>query len=165
MDAQELQRLKELAEFWAGKYHSSIPAVRQGWREAWDELEAFVCNFAERAVSPAESIQSVEDFLPRDLAPTDAEQRLLEHAADERQKGYAEGRRSAMEELHPQWLKEKERADRAEAKLNWGDTDFGEVPFPGHWVSGWPNVQAYGYITGYRAAVKDIAARQAPEPT
>jgi len=30
---------------------------------------------------------------------------------------HAEGRRSALEELHPQWLKEKERADRAKALL------------------------------------------------
>jgi hypothetical protein len=31
---------------------------------------------------------------------------------------HAEGRRSALEELHPQWLKEKERADRAEAEVS-----------------------------------------------
>lgn len=31
---------------------------------------------------------------------------------------HAEGRRSAMEELHPQWLKEKERAEELQARLD-----------------------------------------------
>lgn len=45
----------------------------------------------------------------------------------------------------------------------WQALDFGDVPFPGHWVASWPMAQQRGYIDGYRAATKDSAARQ-PAP-
>jgi hypothetical protein len=142
MDAQELQKLNI-----AGIYHASTGQTlrEQDVPEVTKFAEAVIKAWAERAVSPAESVQSVEDFLPRDLAPTDAEQRLLEHAADERQKGYAEGRRSALEELHPQWLKEKGRADRAEA------------------VAAACNIVKYDWKRRAKRAEEAQAARQAPD--
>lgn len=131
-----------------------------------EDLQTLLNALSERAVSPAESVQSIEydaDFALTISAYNDARAKrgkydshilpqwldlvkLLDakiaaaHAEGVKQErkeaddcarhqaaqivelrkkveeAHAEGRRSALEELHPQWLKEKERADRAEAK-------------------------------------------------
>jgi len=82
---------------------------------------------AERAVSPAESVDDPDEPNLRGLLHE------LVNAVGPKfgrtmnaifgkfiaygQKQLEHGRRSALEELHPQWLKEKERADRIEALL------------------------------------------------
>jgi hypothetical protein len=176
MDAQELQRLKDLAQ-------AALPEPGEMvWFQTYqfsslDKADAeFICTvspaavleliaLAERAVSPAESVQKIEDDkgfadvlnayndARKDRSRTNVSRefdalvayidasRAAAHAegikqerkeADEccrhqaqqiielrqrAEEAHAEGRRSAMEELHPQWLKEKERADKAEAEL------------------------------------------------
>lgn len=86
---------------------------------------------AERAVSPAESVQSVDmpelhnllsasytaAYLGDGPKQEAADALLFAHIDASRASAHAEGRRSALEELHPQWMKEKERADRAEEAL------------------------------------------------
>src|SRR5690242_21354430 len=97
MDAQELKKaLQRIADM--GPDTSEMSTAHEMAQIAADAL-------AERAVSPAESVQSVDT--PEGNWPKDFREviKACEDAA------HAEGRRSAMEEL----AKEKERADRAEA--------------------------------------------------
>jgi hypothetical protein len=77
------------------------------------DLNPYVYTFArhllaERAASPAESVDTLANGWP-------AYFHMIVKGAEDA--AHAEGRRSALEELHPQWLKEKERAGRAEHNL------------------------------------------------
>jgi hypothetical protein len=167
MDAQELQRLKELAQAatpgpwdYIGKsytdngtyYFEVMDSVRNnevvGEYGPCEEDAKFIAAanpaavleliaLAERAVSPAESVQSV-DFYNKKLLEilwrwaethmkrgytndnqAEAHASLVDflNAAVTAQEkiAHAEGRRSAMEEL----AKEKERADKETKRLNW----------------------------------------------
>jgi hypothetical protein len=151
MDAQELQRLKELAQA-ATPLDTDLYGDRymQGaWSRAdlTKEQDSFysavtptavleLIEVAERAVSPAESVAGQDfDKLLNDYRHASiesyecggdfgsyerkagAENSLIANIDASRTAAHAEGRRSALEELHPQWLKEKERADKAEAEL------------------------------------------------
>ncbi len=116
MDAQELLKLKD-------RHANGCDCDN----ETFGKLIAL----AERAVSPAESVPDLSDLLndlyeagfdspsrhestPDYRAARDA---IKARIAELRAASHAEGRRSAMEEL----AKEKERADRAEAKIKADD--------------------------------------------
>jgi hypothetical protein len=139
MDAQELQKLNI-----AGIYHTSTGQTlrEQDVPEVTKFAEAVIRAWAERAVSPAESVQSIDTPAFRELLLKmykrtsfsseilNAEAKaVIAHADIKIAAARAGGRRSALEELHPQWLKEKERADRAEGALKTKKTDFEQIRF------------------------------------
>src|SRR6185369_3463906 len=122
MDAQELKNLNI-----AGIYHASTGQTlrERDVPEVTKFAEAVIKAAAERAVSPAESVQSVDTIQFQELLAEYAKhltttmwkvtrRRLIEHIDAKLTAAHAEGRRSALEEL----AKEKERADRVEAKLH-----------------------------------------------
>lgn len=182
MDAQKLQELRREVEL--AQKHGTTPDI-----SAWDLFE--VLNIAERAVSPAESVQSIDTPEFRVLlsamswesrtAPTDAFEaaltRVFAHIAAKIAAAHAEGRRSALEELHPQWLKEKERADRAEAAIA-AAREEGARDKDGNHVDdlrGWldeakeqyeaQNVAFQACSLKLQQTEAALAARQAPDPT
>jgi hypothetical protein len=107
MDAQKLKELRREVEL--AQRHGTTPDI-----SAWDLFE--VLSMAERAVSPAEIVDTLANGWPYDF------HMIVKGAEDA---AHAEGRRSALEEL----AKEKERADRAEAELAARQApDLGHLP-------------------------------------
>src|ERR1043165_8001844 len=170
MDAQELQRLKEALEMLKRGASADMKVFPV---TSYDTLKAHIDALAERAVSPAESVQSIDTPEFRVLlsamswesrtAPTDAFEaalaRVFAHIDASRAATHAEGRRSAMEEL----AKEKGRADRAEAALK-------ERLDKTQWVQDAVQSNKFSvmYLGHHRADVirqefDKFAARQAPD--
>jgi hypothetical protein len=118
---------------WLDDQDGLDPHDSSEWGAYAISIDEWKNRVAERAVSPAESVQSIGSHagfwqVVSNWAYSDEGDQMEEKArrmvafvdsqiAKERASAHAEGRRSALEELHPQWLKEKERADRAEAKI------------------------------------------------
>ena len=86
-----------------------------------------------------------------------------------REEGRVKGRAEALAELHPAWLAEKERADKAEARLNWladqtimsdyGDNAKKEI--------GWRIYQGNGLPIAYGSSINEAidAARLPAAPS
>lgn len=150
MNATDLQKLKEMAQ---GALNHSDAIGEDEWYSADENMSIFapspdlsfiaaanpaavleLIEIAGHAVSPAESVPISEHPEVVELRRHDHEvatritHALMAERDEARAKvaaAHAEGRRSAMEELHPQWLKEKERADRAEADAKaWREESF-----------------------------------------
>ncbi len=130
MNATDLQKLKELAQVTQRAFLKENQYDYEVSKEFHDFCNAAtpaaileLIALAERAVSPAESVQSVDETELRKLldswfladeskqAEQAAEDAIVAHINAKIAAAHAEGRRSAMEEL----AKEKERADKAEA--------------------------------------------------
>lgn len=167
------------ASVWAKEFCKLNTAADEGAMLSWfanaimtgfDEANRRASMRGACAVSPAESVQSV-DASELAMAMHDAvlhgtgaliggkfvpyaEMLLDPKIAD----AHAEGRRSALEELHPQWLKEKERADRLDSalkewldKTQWVQAATAKQTTERKAPPGWDYEKQGGYLIGYGA--------------
>lgn len=185
MDAQKLKELRREVEL--AQKHGTTPDI-----SAWDLFEVLniaerAVSPAESVLPPLpkpsgewEGVDGWDEDAMRDYAlaahaegvkqerkeADDCARHQAAQIVELRKKveeAHAEGRRSAMEELHPQWLKEKEWADRAEAKIACTlgiGTGEGNLFVHGSYES---VKAAQEWILRAETAEAALAARQAPD--